>query len=156
MQKLRASVRIPGDALALRQRLEAEFLNRNKSFRIHIALKDFAIPGDLVLEKEILLHARLVRDELNLNNDLQVEFRASTVTNLFPTFRGVLDVYPAEYESESILEVVGSYEPPLGMIGLAIDTTFGYLIAERSIKDFLRDIAGELKETPFETGAPIS
>lgn len=145
MQKLRARVALPGDAFALRRRLEAEFLNRNRLFVLRIALADFGIPGDVVLGKEVLVHARLVLDGVGLSNHLQVDFMPVTGSNLFPTFRGTLDVYPAEHGAETILELLGSYAPPLGILGLAIDTTFGYLIAERAMTDFLRQVALELK-----------
>ena len=144
MQELRASIGISGDPATIRATLLREFIGTDKACNIHVSLKDFAIPGDVVIEKGILVYAHVVRDEENLNNDVMVEFKAATETELFPTFRGVLDVYAAEYGSESVLEIVGAYEAPLGMLGLAIDSTIGYVIAQRSMTDFLSTVAERL------------
>ena len=141
MQKLRAAIALPGEATRLRQRLETEFLHADKIFTIQVPLKDFGIPGDLNLGKEIVVNARLGRDDLGLNDQFHVEFKATRATALFPTFRGILDIFPDELQGGSILEVIGQYQPPLGMMGLAIDTTIGYLIAQRSATSFLSEVA---------------
>lgn len=145
MQRLRAFIGIPGDPAVLREILLREFIDKRKPFRIHLPLREFAIPGDLLLDKEIVVHTHVVRDEDNLNDEMFVEFKAATQTSLYPSFRGVLDVYPADYGTEAVLEITGTYTPPLGLLGLAIDSTVGYLIAQRSMNDFLQQIAHEIR-----------
>ncbi len=62
----------------------------------------------------------------------------------FPTFDGTLSVTP-DGGSESELWLQGSYEPPGGMIGKGLDATLMHGSAEKSLKEFLHWLAGEVK-----------
>ena len=58
--------------------------------------------------------------------------------------RGRLSVYPLS-RSETQLEFEGVYDPPLGLLGDAIDAMAGHRIAEASVLQFLRDVAALLR-----------
>ena len=113
-------------------------------------LQEFKIPQKLTRESEILVHAGLSADQIrsHLNHPseghVRVEFTAPAAQNLFPTFWGALEIYPAAYGSESILELTGSYETPAEMLGASIDTGVGYTLAQRVVARFLHDVAEEL------------
>jgi hypothetical protein len=49
--------------------------------------------------------------------------------------------------SETQLEIEGVYEPPLGVVGTAIDTAVGHRIAEASVYRFLEDIVEQLRRS---------
>ena len=74
----------------------------------------------------------------------QIEIRTSA-SNIVPELLGSLEIYPAEYGSESIMEIMATYETPPGMLGFAADTTLGYAIAQRAMAKFLAEVAERLK-----------
>lgn len=142
MQKLNVTTAVSGDCQEIRRRLFAEYADTKRVTTLRLPLSEFAIPGNLTLEKDIELCAWVTRDAENINEELRVDFRAASGERLFPALHGTLDVYPDD--AATIIELKAQYEPPLGMLGLAIDTTVGYLIAERCMSQFLRDIATQL------------
>lgn len=144
MKELKVAAAVFGDAQEIRRKVVANFA-RPHAVTLRVSLKDFAVPGDLVLEKEVFVQARLARDELNLNDELQIEFEAASAANLFPAFRGLLDVVPGDKAGEAILELRGTYAPPFGFGGAAFDSAIGYLVAQRSVKAFLSELASALQ-----------
>lgn len=150
MKDLKVATAVAGDATEIRSRVVAGF-ERPHVITLRVDLKDFALPGDVVLEKEVYVHARLVRDELNLNDELHIEFEGASSPGLFPKFRGILDVFPGEKSGESILELRGNYEPPFGFGGAAFDSAIGYLVAQRSVKTFLDEVAASIQRGGLES-----
>lgn len=142
-----------GDCAAILKQLREAFLAGEKTFTIHLPLSDFSIPGNLWLSKPITVTARLAQYSANMPDDLQIQFEPSVRSAFFPTFRGNLAVRPAEEDARSILELAGTYEPPLGPIGEAIDGAIGNRIAQRSIENLLTEIALHCTQTP--SPAPI-
>jgi hypothetical protein len=60
--------------------------------------------------------------------------------------RAKLGVYPLT-ATETQLDFAGTYEPPLGAVGGAIDAVVGHRIAEASVHGFVVDVAHHLRET---------
>jgi hypothetical protein len=58
---------------------------------------------------------------------------------------GVLTLYPLT-ATETQLDFLGRYEPPLGVVGDAVDALVGYRVAEASVHRFITDIARYLRE----------
>lgn len=73
-----------------------------------------------------------------------LSWSAVKTPSLFPRMRGTLSVYPLS-STETQLEFEGVYDPPLGLLGDAIDAMAGHRIAEASVLQFLRDIAALLR-----------
>ena len=140
-QHIRASISLGADPVAIRQHLREDFLSAPRVLTIQLPLSEFSIPGNLAISKEVTVQARLVQYDINMDDDLEIEFGAASGGQLFPTFRGVLDFYPIEDQQRSVLEITGTYEPPFGILGTLIDTTIGYLVAQRSVEQLLREIA---------------
>ena len=73
-----------------------------------------------------------------------VEWHARHAARAFPVMRAELLVYPLT-PSETQLELVGTYEPPLGLLGRAIDSALLHRTAEESVAQFVREVAQELR-----------
>lgn len=58
--------------------------------------------------------------------------------------RATLAIYPLT-ASETQLEFFGSYEPPLGRVGDAINAVIGHRIAEASVQRFVEEVACYLR-----------
>jgi hypothetical protein len=63
---------------------------------------------------------------------------------LFPELEATLLVYPLS-SHETQLELEGTYDPPLGVVGDVIDAAVGHRLAEPSLFNFLRDVAARLR-----------
>ena len=81
-----------------------------------------------------------------------LEWKAVKHPGAFPVMHATLAFYGLT-ESETQLELEGTYEPPLGMLGKAVDAVIGRRIAEASVLRFIQEVAARLRE---ELGAPGS
>jgi len=77
---------------------------------------------------------------------LQLEWRAARTPRLFPLMKADLSFYPLT-ATETQLDFKGLYEPPLGMLGKAVNAMVGHRIAEVSVHRFVSDVAQYLRET---------
>jgi hypothetical protein len=54
--------------------------------------------------------------------------------------------------TETQLELEGAYEPPLGLVGGAIDAAVGHRLAEAVVHRFLNDVVEQLRrDIPLRT-----
>jgi len=83
---------------------------------------------------------------------LQLEWEAASSPRLFPFMRAELYVYPLT-ATETQLDFSGRYEPPLGVLGGAMNAVVGHRIAEASVHRFLAEVARHLKKTLSERSA---
>jgi hypothetical protein len=81
---------------------------------------------------------------------IAIQWEATTRPRLFPLMRARLSVYPLT-STETQLDFEGSYEPPLGAVGSAIDAVVGHRIAEASVHRFVVDVAHHLREAVADT-----
>ena len=77
---------------------------------------------------------------------LELKWQAAKAPRLFPLMKAVLSVY-ALTATETQLDLLGHYRPPLGVLGKAIDKIVGHRIAEASVHQFLGDVAAHLRRT---------
>lgn len=75
---------------------------------------------------------------------IPLSWTAAKNPTLFPRMQAKLLVYPLSGH-ETQLELEGTYDPPLGLLGDAIDAVVGHRIAEASVLHFLRDVAARLQ-----------
>lgn len=73
-------------------------------------------------------------------------WRAANKPQLFPVMTGTLSIY-ALTPTETQLALTGTYTPPLGVVGQAIDSVAMHKIAEQSVQGFIREIASYLRRT---------
>jgi hypothetical protein len=64
---------------------------------------------------------------------------------LFPFMKARLSAY-ALTATETQLDMEGDYEPPLGVVGAAVDAAVGHRIAEASVRRFMTNVAAHLRE----------
>jgi len=77
---------------------------------------------------------------------LLLEWESAILPRLFPLMRAELSIYPLT-ATETQLDFSGLYEPPLGVVGKAMNALVGYRIAEASVHRFVSDVAGYLRKT---------
>lgn len=75
---------------------------------------------------------------------IQLEWEAAKLPHLFPFMQGELAVYPLT-ATETQLDFSGVYEPPLGILGSAVNALVGHRIAESSVHRFVSDVARHLR-----------
>jgi hypothetical protein len=73
-----------------------------------------------------------------------LEWEAAKMPRLFPFMRAELLIYPLT-ATETQLDLAGNYDPPLGIIGGALDAAVGHRIAEASVHQFISDVAVYLR-----------
>jgi hypothetical protein len=76
----------------------------------------------------------------------RIELRWSAMGNpgLFPTMAAELTLYPLS-STETQLDLRGTYEPPFGALGAALDALVGHRVAEASVHRFISDVAEQLR-----------
>lgn len=76
---------------------------------------------------------------------IELEWEAAKAPRLFPFMKARLSAY-ALTATETQLDFEGAYEPPLGVVGAAVDAAVGHRIAEASVRRFMTDVAAHLRE----------
>jgi len=77
---------------------------------------------------------------------IELEWEAAKSPRLFPFMRAELAIYPLT-ATETQLDLLGHYAPPLGPLGSAIDALVGHRIAEASVHRLLVDVAEHLRRS---------
>lgn len=75
---------------------------------------------------------------------LPVSWEAARHPRLFPLMNAVLTIYPLT-STETQVDFLGDYEPPLGGVGSALDAIVGHRIAEACVRRFIGDVAHHLR-----------
>jgi hypothetical protein len=75
---------------------------------------------------------------------LDIGWEASGAPWLFPVMHLELSAWPLS-SSETQIEIVGEYRPPLGVVGNAFDAAVGHRIAEASVKSFLENVVEQMR-----------
>ena len=75
---------------------------------------------------------------------LELEWEAAKMPRLFPLMSCQLRVYRLT-ATETQLDLSGSYDPPLGPLGDAMNVVVGHRVADASVHRFLRDVAAHLR-----------
>lgn len=107
------------------------------------------------LAKQVLIE---LRDPIRFPSRtiLPISWRAADKESLYPKLEADIEV-AAIGTNMTQLSVSARYQPPLGVVGRAIDKTLLHRVAEATVKDFV-DRATEkiisLLETPVESPAP--
>lgn len=70
-----------------------------------------------------------------------------------PAFSGTLEV--AEHDDgTTTLQVAGIYRPPLGLVGIIVDSAIGHRVAEASIEHFVGALARRLDRASVQRAGP--
>ena len=76
---------------------------------------------------------------------LTLEWQAASNPSMFPSMKATLLIFPLS-ATETQLELIGTYEPPMGKLGDVIDAAAGHRLAEASVTRFINEVAGWLRE----------
>lgn len=82
----------------------------------------------------------------------RVQWRARTAERLFPVLEADLEVTPLEGRG-SQLSLLGTYRPPLSVVGDAGDRMLGHRVAEASVRRFVLDIDARVAEATRSSSA---
>ena len=77
---------------------------------------------------------------------IHLEWEAVSLPHLFPFMKAELALYPLT-ATETQLDFSGAYQPPLGVLGSAMNAMVGHRIAEGSVHRFVTDVAEYLRTT---------
>jgi hypothetical protein len=77
---------------------------------------------------------------------IPVSWEAARNPRFFPLMTAELSVYPLT-GTETQLDFLGRYDPPLSLVGDAMDALVGRRIAEASVHRFISDVARYLRDT---------
>ena len=144
--RLERSLRVPADpaAEALGETLRAIAAGEGPwgGFALHVSLGDLrlpdvgyvAVPIHLTVEK----HSQEPRT-------FEIRFTSANLPSAFPGFKGMLRVRDAGALGESTIELRGSYELPMQLFGRLFDAAFTPGVAERSLENFLDEIAAAVE-----------
>jgi hypothetical protein len=107
--------------------------------------------GSVEVGVRIKIHVHGVREEegvagLSPVTRVKLGWEAAKAPGFFPLMSAELSAWPLS-ASETQLEIEGAYEPPLGVVGTAIDAAIGHRIAEASVHRFLEDIVEQLRRS---------
>jgi hypothetical protein len=75
---------------------------------------------------------------------IHLEWEASSRPHLFPFMQAELALYPLT-GAETQIDFSGVYEPPLGVVGGALNAAIGHRIAESSVHRFINAVAEHLR-----------
>jgi hypothetical protein len=109
---------------------------------LHATLGGIDVGTEVVAEISEVLGAESPLDRPKLS--FAIQWHAAHRRELFPTMHATLSVYPLT-PTETQVELAGTYDPPLGAIGAAIDAVAMHQVAEASIDNLVRELAGLLR-----------
>jgi hypothetical protein len=98
---------------------------------------------NLALAHDVVIHFRKVRDADDLADVFFVN-GTPPGDGPYPTFSGVMNVYPETDRRHSRLELDGAYSTPSGVLGRDFDATAGSTIARSSLVDLIERLAADL------------
>lgn len=75
---------------------------------------------------------------------VSVRWEAATLPALFPVLEADIEVRPLD-EKRCLVTLCGSYMPPLGGLGLALDGAVLHLLAESTVSSFVDRLAASLE-----------
>lgn len=115
--------------------------------RLRVPLRGILGLPDAEVERDVLVTVSRARDDQNINDVLRIHWEP-VGGGPFPTFDGTLATWGGqEPDRESFAEVDGSYEPPLGEVGLIFDEAIGREIAHRTARAFLEDLVRAVRSS---------
>jgi hypothetical protein len=150
--KVRAALRSDAAGIFARATMSATERERSIGVQLHVRLGPLDVATDVRVE--VGTPEEMMSSPVGYSMTVfPLSWSAVKTPSLFPRMRGRLSVYPLS-RSETQLEFEGLYDPPLGLLGDAIDAMAGHRIAEASVLQFLREVAALLRTELANQPAP--
>lgn len=99
--------------------------------------------------KDVLVKVQSCQENENESDPkfvIDLEWKAAESENMFPTMMAQLYVFPIK-ENSTQLDFRGEYEPPMGLVGKAIDIAMGHKIAEGCVRHFVEETTDYLHKS---------
>lgn len=112
---------------------------------LRIDLGGITLGADISIAVKEIVH-RNAAGAVGPSTVIHLEWEAANRPHLFPFMKGQLAVYPLT-ATETQLDFSGVYEPPLGVLGAAMNAAVGHRIAESTVHRFVSDVAQHLRTT---------
>ena len=129
-----ASFALPAIELILK-----EFTQCPGRASLALNIRDLHVPFEAMISVPIETHVRPGEHR----NQWRLRIRAAQNVGLYPAFEGLLTLLSADNKG-SQLQLEGSYAPPMGSFGSAIDRTVFHGAAKASLDRFVRNIASRV------------
>jgi hypothetical protein len=104
--------------------------------------------GPIEVAADIKFDVRRVTDKVTALGDrstiVDLSWTAARGAAFFPVMDATLAVFPLS-PTETQLDLVGHYRPPLGVVGNAIDAIVGHRIARASVQRFVQEVARQIE-----------
>jgi hypothetical protein len=100
--------------------------------------------GGVGVEADITISVKNIEEKTSATR-MQLEWESATMPSLFPLMKAEIAIYPLT-ATETQLDFQGTYDPPLGALGKAMNALVGHRIAEASVHRFVTDVAGYLRQ----------
>lgn len=138
---------ITQQALAIFQRATKLAQDRSGDLvaALSINLAGIELSKDIAIEVGEVREAAHGNSELSRMTSIELRWQAADSPGLFPAMDAELRVYPLSF-TETQVELVGSYDPPMGVLGSAVDAVVGHRLAEASVHRFVRTICDRLRQ----------
>lgn len=121
--------------------LKAESRGGDVAAGLHVTVAGFEVTKNVEIQVKSYTE---VESRFGKKMTVQFEWKAADSPGFFPSMNAQLDIYPIT-NTETQLDFHGQYDPPLGMMGKAIDAVLGRRIAEASVHQFLAEVATHLR-----------
>ncbi len=134
-----------GDPLAVFQAATKTAAARANSLaaELSIDLAGIKLGADIAIAVKSIIHHPLA-GTVGPSMAIGLEWEAANRHHLFPFMTAELAIYPLT-ATETQLDFSGVYEPPLGVLGSALNAVVGHRIAESSVHRFISDVAEYLR-----------
>ena len=109
-----------------------------RGFALHVSLGDLRLPDVGYVAIPIRLTAEKNPGEARV---FDIAFTSENLPAAFPGFKGRVGTEPTETIGECTLHLRGTYELPMQIFGRLLDAAFTPGIAEKSLENFLEEIA---------------
>lgn len=116
---------------------------RNVASELHVNIAGIEVGTDISISVKAIEYSKK-KIMSPAKTTLQIEWEATKMPHFFPFMKAELSIYPLT-STETQLDLEGNYDPPLGLLGKAVDAVVGHRIAEASVHQFVEDISAYLR-----------
>ena len=103
--------------------------------------------GGFELGRDVRIHVGDFETPEPLRTRVGLSWQATDVAGLFPAVDASLEVAAlSEHPPRTQITLVGTYEPPLGIVGAAVDRALLHRVAESAVHTFVREVTARLTE----------
>ena len=107
---------------------------------LSIDLAGVQLSKDIAIEVGEISEETHESSELSRRTRIVLYWQATESPGLFPAMSAELRVYPLSF-TETQVELVGSYDPPMGVLGTALDAVVGHRFVRAIVERLRQDLA---------------